>query len=253
MAAERQAAPARSGAGRAGRRRLQPLSEQLSALPNQLTAVRLVLAILFFGVLIYCTQVLKLPVDASGQLEWQRLRGGLYEAHAGLQAERSLLTYLFNGAFVVFVLAMLTDMADGYVARRWGLETDLGRIADPFADKVMILGSFVLLMPLTVYLSGWMVVLFLARELLVSTIRGFAESRGIPFPATFWGKAKVWSQSVAIGAGILYVGHPGSGWLRYAFVTLLWAALGATLISGVVYLRRARALLFAAEADAAKR
>ena len=63
----------------------------------------------------------------------------------------------------------------------------------------------------------------------------------------------MWSQSVAIGAGILYVGHPGSGWLRYAFVTLLWAALGATLISGVVYLRRARALLFAAEADAAKR
>jgi CDP-diacylglycerol--glycerol-3-phosphate 3-phosphatidyltransferase len=236
---------------RAATRRPQAFREQLTVLPNRLTAIRLVLAVVFFGVLIYCTQVLRLPVDAEGDLSWQRLRGGLFEAHAGLQAEESLLTWLLNGAFCVFVLAMLTDIADGYAARRWGLETDLGRIADPFADKIMILGSFVLLMPLTVYLSGWIVVLILARELLVSTIRGFTESRGIPFPASFWGKAKVWSQSIAIGAGILYVGHPGSAFLRYAFVVLLWIAIAATVISGVVYLHRTWKLLFEPAADAA--
>ncbi|RME76297.1 MAG: CDP-diacylglycerol--glycerol-3-phosphate 3-phosphatidyltransferase [Planctomycetota bacterium] len=226
------------------RRRRLPLREQITALPNRLTALRLVLAAGFFGLLIYCTQVLKLPVDASGELAWQRLRGGLFAAHAGLQAQDSLLTRLFDGAFALFVLAALTDVADGYVARRWKLETDLGRIADPFADKVMTLGAFVLLMPLTVYLSGWMVVLMLAREQLVTTIRGFAESRGVPFPANVWGKAKTATQSVAIGAGILYVGHPSSLWLRYSFVVLLWLALGATLVSGLVYVRNASRLLF---------
>ncbi|GIW71735.1 MAG: hypothetical protein KatS3mg102_1277 [Planctomycetota bacterium] len=237
------AAESRSSAPPAGAAPAPSLGEQLASLPNRLTLLRLVLAVLFFGVLVYCTQVLRLPVDAEGELSWQRLRGGLYIDHAGLRARASVLTRLLDGAFVLFVLAALTDIADGYIARRYGLETDLGRIIDPFADKIMILGGFVLLMPLTVYLSGWMVVVLLARELLVTSVRGFAEARGIPFPATFWGKAKVWSQSIALGAGILYVGHPASAWLRVAFVLLLWTALVATVLSGVVYVRRAWRLL----------
>lgn len=219
------------------------LRAQLRALPNRLTLGRIAICVAFFAILIYCTQMLRLPVDAEGELAWSVLQGPLHKVHAGLHAENSYLTWLFDGAFVLFVLAALTDIADGAVARRYGLETDLGRIFDPFADKIMIIGSFTLLMPLTVYVSGWMVVLVLARELLVSVIRGFAEARGVPFPANFWGKTKMISQSICVASAMLYVGHPSNRFLEISFAILLWLALLATVVSGIVYLRRAWLLL----------
>jgi CDP-diacylglycerol--glycerol-3-phosphate 3-phosphatidyltransferase len=218
-------------------------SASFANLPNQLTLLRLVLCVVFFGVLIYCSIVLKLPVDASGSLHWERLRGGLYDMHAGLRAENTYLTLLLNGAFVVFVLAGLTDIADGRIARAYQLETDLGRIADPFVDKIMIVGAFTLLMPLTVHVAGWMVVVILARELLVTTIRGFCESRGVAFPATRWGKWKMLIQSVCVATSLLYLGHPESGLFKWVFLVLLWLTLASTVGSGVLYTRHAFQLL----------
>lgn len=229
-------------------RRGPSLEEDLWKLPNLLTMLRLVLCVLFFAVLIYCSIVLKLPVDAEGQLHWERLRGDIYQAHAGLRAQEGPLTLLLDAAFIFFLLAALTDIADGKIARAYQLETDLGRIADPFVDKIMILGAFTLLMPLTVHVHGWMVVLILARELLVSGIRGFAESRGIAFGAVAWGKAKMVSQSACVGSCLLYLGHPESAIFRWGFLVLLWVALASTVISGVVYGVRARRLLFPGDA-----
>ena len=98
----------------------------------------------------------------------------------------------------------LTKLKQRVSGERDSLETDLGRIADPFVDKIMILGSFTLLMPLTVHIMGWMVVVMLARELLVSGIRGFAEARGIAFPASVWGKSKMVLQSACVANAL----HP---------------------------------------------
>jgi phosphatidylglycerophosphate synthase len=108
----------------------------------------------------------------------------------------------------------------------------------------MILGSFILMMPLTVHVMGWMIVLILARELLVSGIRGFAESRGVAFPASASGKTKMVLQSAAVGAGLIYLGHPGSDFVKWGFIVLLWGALVSTVWSGVTYLLHARRLLF---------
>lgn len=216
----------------------------LRNLPNQLTLLRLLLCLAFFGILIYATHVLRTPVDADGELHWKSLRGAerIYRAQADLRAGGHLVL-LFDIAFVIFLLAALTDTLDGQIARRYGLETDFGRIADPFVDKIMILGALTLLMPLTVHMRGWIVVLVLARELLVSGIRGFAESRGVAFPASFWGKTKMVSQTACVAAGCLYVGRPeSSGWF-WTFIVLLWWMILATVISGGVYLWHARALL----------
>lgn len=228
------------------RPRGRTLRQDLLALPNQLTLLRLLLCIAFFGVLIYCSEALKLPVDAEGQLHYARVfRGDVYEAHAGLHHPgASGLTLLLNGAFCVFVLAALTDIADGKIARAYNLETDLGRIADPFVDKIMILGSFTLLIPLTVHVMGWMVVLILGRELFVSAIRGFVEARGIAFGASWSGKAKMFLQSCAVGASLVYLGHPSTPWIKWTFIVLLWSALVSTVLSGVLYGVRAKRLLF---------
>jgi CDP-diacylglycerol---glycerol-3-phosphate 3-phosphatidyltransferase len=184
-------------------------------------------------------------VDAEGELHWQTLRGAeqIYNAHKQLREGGSHLVLLFNIAFGIFVLAAITDTLDGQIARRYKLETDFGRIADPFVDKIMILGALILLMPLTVVMRGWIVVLVLARELLVSGIRGFAESRGMAFPASFWGKTKMVSQSACVAAGCLYVGHPDSAFWWWAFFVLLWWTIVATMLSGVLYVWEARGLL----------
>lgn len=214
--------------------------------PNVLTLARLVCCLAFFAILIYCSSVLRLPVDAEGDLKYTSLRGEIREAHQALRDVGRGLSLLFDIAFGIFLLAALTDILDGQIARRFNLVTDLGRIADPFVDKIMILGAFTLLMPLTVHVTGWMVVLVLARELLVSGIRGFAESRGIPFPASFWGKTKMVSQSVTVAAGIFYCGHPDQGWIFWVFIVSLWWTLAMTVVSGVVYVARARGLLVGA-------
>ena len=222
----------------------------IANLPNALTALRLLLCIAFFGILIYASTELRLPVDGTGELAWHNWRGQLRQAHVGLREDVTGLALLFDIAFGIFLLAAITDTLDGQIARRWGLETDLGRIADPFVDKIMILGALTLLMPLTVQIPGWMVVLVLARELLVSGIRGFAESRGVAFPSSFWGKTKMVSQIACVAAAVAYVGHPDSlGW-KWTFLPLLWWTIAATMLSGGVYLWHARALLRATRKEA---
>jgi CDP-diacylglycerol--glycerol-3-phosphate 3-phosphatidyltransferase len=212
-------------------------------IPNALTLLRLILCVGFFGILIYATTELRLPVDGEGELAWHTWKGQLRAAHAGLREDGQGLSLLFDIAFGIFLLAAATDTLDGQIARRWGLETDLGRIADPFVDKIMILGALTLLMPLTLHIAGWMVVLVLARELLVSGIRSFAESRGVAFPANFWGKAKMLSQIACVAACVLYVGHPDSRACKWVFLPLLWWTMVATVVSGAVYLGRASRLV----------
>lgn len=166
-------------------------------------------------------------------------------------------------AFIAFVFAAATDFVDGWVARRFGQVTAFGRVADPFVDKVLVCGAFVFLAgagfraPDGTQASGvqpWMVVLILGRELLVTGLRGFSESRGISFGAKGIGKAKMVLQSIAAPVLMFCVAHVDhwSGWSAvstYVKPALVWVTLLVTALSMLPYLVQSKQIL--AEADAA--
>jgi len=150
--------------------------------------------------------------------------------------------HVWWGCFGVFLTAVLTDMLDGHLARRWKQTTSLGRVMDPFVDKVIILGAFILFLlpePAT-GVKPWMVIVMLVRELMVTAIRGWNESQGRPLGAKWSGKAKMILQSVAILVVLARLGWYGPNapeividlcsWLLYLTVAI-------TVLSGWPYLR----------------
>jgi len=198
-------------------------------LPNALTLLRLVLAVAFFVVLN------QYRYDAKGPPDW------------------------LIAAIVLFILAALTDALDGYLARKWKVESKFGRIMDPFCDKFLVIGAFIYLagprfvIPevVTQYalfnmVSGvypWMVAVMLARELLVTGIRGELESQGVKFGAKIWGKLKTVLQLVGVPVILVVVwmdpraeGHAWMAWLRDV---LVYAIVAVTVISGLPYITSA--------------
>ncbi|HBF22180.1 MAG TPA: hypothetical protein DDW23_00065 [Planctomycetes bacterium] len=163
--------------------------------------------------------------------------------------------------FWCYLAAVLTDTLDGFLARRFGWVTRVGRIADPVVDKVLTLGALVYLActPALAWpgdigplMPPWAVVVILAREFLVTAIRGLVESSGHPFPADGYGKVKMVLQSVYV---LVLVGVAGGipSFLGLEFLELLrhplsvqvlfWSVVSLTAASGVVYLLKAARLL----------
>lgn len=149
-------------------------------------------------------------------------------------------------AMGIFVVAALTDAADGFLARRWNAITRFGRIADPFADKVLILAGFIMLAgpALSPYsgVASWMVVLILARELLVTTIRGVYEAEGVDFSATPSGKLKMVVQSIVVPIALLDAAAPDAPDApgpHAITLGLLWLTVGVTVWSALPYVLRA--------------
>jgi CDP-diacylglycerol--glycerol-3-phosphate 3-phosphatidyltransferase len=139
----------------------------------------------------------------------------------------------------VFCVAMSTDWFDGRIARRSGSASRFGSLLDPVADKVLVLGTLVVLIDQRVF-PAWMVAAIVARELLVSGLRLAALERGIVIAARDLGKLKTWSQAVAAaGGGLAAAGaldHDVSWWLLLVAVALTW-------LSGLDYARSAPGLL----------
>ncbi|MBL9148738.1 MAG: CDP-alcohol phosphatidyltransferase family protein [Phycisphaerae bacterium] len=205
------------------------------SLPNLLTVARLVIAAAFFTTLSLTIRM-------------------------GPHADRALWG---NLATVLFVVAAATDFLDGYLARRWQVVSMFGRIMDPFVDKVLVLGAFVFLasprfavpvpesegfdrFTMTTGVQSWMVVVILGRELLVTSIRGVIESRGIAFGADWAGKLKMVLQCIAIPACLVVAVNEAlleQHWVRIARDILVWATVVVTIWSCVGYLVRARVLL----------
>lgn len=155
-------------------------------------------------------------------------------------------------AAVLFVFAASTDALDGYLARRYGQVTTLGRILDPFVDKVIVCGTFVFL--LGVPGSGvnpWMVIIVIGREMFVSSLRGLLEQQGLDFSADWAGKTKMALQCVAVTGSLLSLSpsltSPTFNSLRDV---LLWTAVVVTAYSGVSYIIRAAKLLRQTPTDA---
>ena len=131
----------------------------------------------------------------------------------------------------VFLLASLTDFLDGYIARRWGLVTRLGKLLDPAADKILTSAAFISLVELG-RAPAWVVVVMVAREFAVSTLRSVAASRNQVISASWSGKAKTTSQIVAISALIIQL---RLGPLEPLAPIALYVALAFAVYSGVEY------------------
>ncbi|MCB9914694.1 MAG: CDP-diacylglycerol--glycerol-3-phosphate 3-phosphatidyltransferase [Planctomycetes bacterium] len=199
--------------------------------PNRITALRFVGALLLF--LLYALMGDRGPADTL--------------ALAGV--ELGMRTAL-QVAFWTFVLVAATDFLDGWLARRGGQVSAFGRIADPFVDKVLILGAMIFLVVLPwsrEYFPAWVVVVILARELLVTGLRGFVESLGREFPADRFGKLKMVVQCCAVGGAMFAPGYAWSdgarealGWLVHG---LVWLTVIATVGSGVGYVRKTQRIL----------
>jgi CDP-diacylglycerol--glycerol-3-phosphate 3-phosphatidyltransferase len=154
-------------------------------------------------------------------------------------------------ATVLFVIAAATDFLDGYIARRYGLVTPLGRILDPFADKIIICGVFVFLLSVggSTSKSGvtaWIVVVVLAREMFVTSLRGFLEKRGQDFSAALSGKLKMVLQCAAVPLCLLSMDSEiveQFDSLIQARDILVLVMVVVTVFSGVEYSIRATQML----------
>ncbi|MBN2489421.1 MAG: CDP-diacylglycerol--glycerol-3-phosphate 3-phosphatidyltransferase, partial [Planctomycetes bacterium] len=164
-------------------------------------------------------------------------------------------TTLAGIGFVLFLVAAFTDVLDGYLARRRRMTSDFGRIADPFADKILICGSLVFLAAtpdVDRIIQPWVVVVILAREFLVTGLRGYLEARGLSFGARAIGKLKMLLQSFLVGGGLFVLG-PGCEEPRWKDVLLLImiATVLVTVYSGWIYIQAARRALAEHSAPAA--
>lgn len=196
----------------------ESVSHQVWNVPNILSTIRLILAWIVFVL-----------------IEWQQ----------------------FWLAFVLFVIAVGTDWVDGWYARKFGQVTQLGRILDPFCDKIIICGTFIqvaALMYATAWpwyyrIMPWMAVVVVARELLVTALRSAIEAAGGDFSASFAGKLKMLFQCFAVSGCLVALALSASesspqspfpiaavpGWVLIFSTISIWLAIFTTLSSGWDY------------------
>lgn len=129
-------------------------------------------------------------------------------------------------ALVLFVTASLTDLLDGYLARKNNLVTNFGKFMDPLADKLLVCSALICFAA-NGQLPAWMVIIIIAREFIISGFRLIASDEGVVIAASYWGKVKTTVQMIMIIA--LLVEFP------YAMV-IAWAAVALTVISLVDYI-----------------
>jgi CDP-diacylglycerol---glycerol-3-phosphate 3-phosphatidyltransferase len=174
-------------------------------LPNQLTAARFVLGVILFVLIEY---------------------------------------HLWIASVIVFALAAVTDWLDGYLARRQGLVSTLGRNLDPLVDKVVVCGAYIFLLPVErAGLAAWMVTVVVGRELIITGLRSFMESMGASFGADWLGKVKMVLQCGALFAIFVALQWPDERFLEVVRDVLVYAMLASTALSGLQYLWKAFAVL----------
>lgn len=159
---------------------------------------------------------------------------------------------LYLAAFILFVIAASTDWVDGWYARKYNQVTKLGRILDPFCDKIIICGTFIVLavamhdFPWYIGITGWLAVIVMGRELLVTALRSFIESAGGDFSASMAGKLKMVFQCVAAGAAFIALMYKDPAdttldgipvWVVWTLAVFVWLALLSTIYSGAGYVR----------------
>jgi CDP-diacylglycerol--glycerol-3-phosphate 3-phosphatidyltransferase len=157
---------------------------------------------------------------------------------------------LWMWCLAVFLLAALTDYLDGYLARKQGLTSTLGRNFDPLVDKILICGAYIFVMPVpNSGLAPWMVTVVVARELAITVLRSFLEGQGAKFGADWLGKLKMWFQCAALIAvfidlKVMAVNAGEAPWgCDFTRDLIIYAMVVLTILSGLQYLWKAAALL----------
>ena len=133
-------------------------------------------------------------------------------------------------AAVLFVLASLTDLLDGKIARKYNLVTNFGKFMDPLADKLLVCSALICLVELK-ELPAWMVIIIISREFIISGFRLIASDNGIVIAASYWGKFKTTFQMISVILLILQI--PG---LEIAAQICVWIALVLTIVSLIDYI-----------------
>ena len=134
-------------------------------------------------------------------------------------------------ALALFIIASLTDLLDGKIARKYNLVTNFGKFMDPLADKLLVCSALICLIELNA-LPAWMVIIIISREFIISGFRLIASDNGVVIAASYWGKFKTTFQMVSVV-------------LLLAFVTTIcvWIALVLTIVSLVDYIYKNHKIL----------
>ena len=133
-------------------------------------------------------------------------------------------------AAALFIIASLTDMLDGKIARKYNLVTNFGKFMDPFADKLLVCSALICMIELR-ELPAWMVIIIISREFIISGFRLVASDNGVVIAASYWGKFKTTFQM--IGVVLLIFNIPALSTLT---TIIVWIALALTVISLVDYI-----------------
>lgn len=141
-------------------------------------------------------------------------------------------------ALALFIIASLTDLLDGKIARKYNLVTNFGKFMDPLADKLLVCSALICLIELNA-LPAWMVIIIISREFIISGFRLIASDNGVVIAASYWGKFKTVSQMFLI---IVMIMDLGGGFAAVEQV-LLWLSLALTVISLIDYLYKNRTIL----------
>lgn len=133
-------------------------------------------------------------------------------------------------ALAIFIIASLTDLLDGKIARKYNLVTNFGKFMDPLADKLLVCSAMICLVELS-KIPAWIVIVIIAREFIISGFRLIASDNGVVIAASYWGKFKTTFQMVMICLMIADIAE-----ISLFTTIVMWAALALTVISLVDYL-----------------
>lgn len=163
---------------------------------------------------------------------------------AALLQERRIYHFDFPGfaieigneilALIIFLIAALTDMLDGYLARKWSQITTLGMLLDPIADKLLISATLIALVEMKA-VPVWMVILIIGRDFAISGLRSIALSEGYLIPASDLGKSKMILQVAGVGFSMAALRWPD---FRSVASFVMWAAVLFTVVSAIDYARQ---------------
>ncbi|MCD7737854.1 MAG: CDP-diacylglycerol--glycerol-3-phosphate 3-phosphatidyltransferase [Lachnospiraceae bacterium] len=184
-------------------------------LPNKLTTIRMILVVPFVIFLL------------GGHCGW-----AWFDFLFG-----NILPYMDWVALVIFVVASLTDLLDGRIARKNNMVTNFGKFMDPLADKLLVCSAMICLIELG-RIPSWVVIIIVAREFIISGFRLIASDNGIVIAASMWGKYKTTFQMIMI---ILMIADIGQ--LSLITTVVMWIAVVLSIVSLVDYIGKSRQIL----------
>jgi CDP-diacylglycerol--glycerol-3-phosphate 3-phosphatidyltransferase len=155
-----------------------------------------------------------------------------------------LLAPYFEGygnyiAVAIFIVASLTDLLDGKIARKYNLVTNFGKFMDPLADKLLVCSALICLVELG-SLPAWIVIIIIAREFIISGFRLIASDNGVVIAASYWGKFKTTFQMLMVIVLILNI---DLAFFRILGVILIWVATILTVVSLIDYIAKNKDVL----------